>query len=231
MASREEEKRQRREQRLAEEQQAAAAARRQRLLRAAGGAALAAALIVAIVVVITAGGGQDGGQGAVGSDAAAKPVPIPAARETDLRIAARKGRCVLRDFPSFGQQHTADRVAYKSNPPTSGPHDPQPAQDGAYAPGNPPALGQSVHALEHGRIELQWRPGVPTRTIGELQSLFNEQSGFHTLLFENQSQMPYMVAASAWQHFIGCNDANAATIDALRAFRKQYTDKAPEQVP
>lgn len=230
MASREEEKRRRREQRLAEEQEAATTARRRRLLRTAG-AALAAVLIVGIIIAIAASSGRDGGQGTGSSSGSAKPVALAAPRESDLRAAAAKAGCVLRDFPNFGQQHTANKVSYKSSPPTSGPHNPQPAQDGAYAPGNPPALGQSVHALEHGRVELQWRPGVATRTIGELQALFNEQSGFHTLLFANQTKMPYTVAASAWQHFIGCKNDNAATFDALRAFRKKYTDKAPEQVP
>lgn len=63
-------------------------------------------------------------------------------------------------------------------------------------------MTHAVHSLEHGRIELQWRPGTSERTIGQLQSLFNERRGYHALLFENQTKMPYAVAASAWQHYV-----------------------------
>jgi hypothetical protein len=229
MSSRAEEKRRRREERLAKERAAAQAARRQRTLRTAGAAVLGVAA-VGVAIAIAAGGGGGGGSSA-NADGAATPVALPPAKETDLKEAARTAGCTLRDFPSFGQEHTTSAVTYKSNPPTSGPHNPVPAQDGAYAPGNPPAVAQTVHALEHGRVELQWRPGASQRIIGQLQSLFNEQDGHHALLFENQTKMPYQVAASAWRHSIGCPKVTAATFDALRDFRKAYTDKGPEQVP
>jgi Protein of unknown function (DUF3105) len=83
------------------------------------------------------------------------------------------------------------KVTYKTNPPTSGPHNPTPALDGSYEPGDPPAVEQSVHALEHGRIEIQWKPGLAPRSIGQLQTLANENGGYHVLLFENQTNMPY----------------------------------------
>jgi Protein of unknown function (DUF3105) len=230
MSSRAEEKRRRREERLAQERAAAQAARRQGVLRTAGAAALGVALVVGVVVAIAASrGGGDGSSASQNGSATA--VALPAPMETDLKAAARAAGCALRDYPSFGQEHTTGAVTYKSNPPTSGPHNPQPAQDGAYAPGDQPAVAQTVHSLEHGRVELQWRPGTSQRTIGRLQSLFNEQGGYHALLFENQTKMPYQVAASAWRHSIGCPKVTAATFDALRDFRKAYTDKGPEQVP
>ena len=233
MASREEEKRRRREERLAAEQEAAAGARRQRAIRrtAAGVVAVIAVAGIAAAIASSGGGGGGGGSGTSSGDGSAKPVRLPAAQESDLKTAAAKAGCVVRDFENFGSQHTTDKVTYKTNPPTSGPHNPQPAQDGAYAPGNPPAVGEAVHALEHGRIDLQWRPGLPARTIGQLQALFNEQGGYHALLFANQTRMPYAVAASAWQHFVGCPKITPAVFDALRDFRKMYTDKGPEKVP
>lgn len=156
---------------------------------------------------------------------------IPKPRNTDLKASAAAAGCQLRNFPNFGQQHTSATVTFKSNPPTSGAHNPVPAQDGSYRPDNPPAVANSVHSLEHGRIEIQWKPGLPARQIGQLQALFNEQSGFHALLFANQTNMPYQVAASAWQHYLGCPRFSSKVFDAIRNFRKTYTDKAPEQIP
>ena len=230
VTSREEKKRQRREERLEQERQAAAEARRQQLLRSGGGIVLALAAVAAIVIAIAASGG--GSKGSVGvGDGAGKPVALAPLKQANLQVAARDAGCVLRNFPNFGQDHTTEKVTYKTNPPTSGPHNPEWAQDGAYPPGNAPPVGQAVHALEHGRVELQWAQRTLPRTIGQLQSIFNEQGGYHALLFQNQTRMPYTVAATAWQHLIGCKRLTPATVDALRDFRKAYTDKAPEQVP
>lgn len=225
VASREEQKKRRREERLAREQAEAKKARRQRLL-GRGGVLFALIAVAVAVFAVTSSGGSDKTSGTT-----AKGVPIPKQQSTDLVASAQAAGCDLRDFPNFGQQHTTNKVTYKSNPPTSGPHNPTPAQDGSYDAANPPAVEQSVHSLEHGRIDIQWKPGLPQRAIGQLQTLFNEQDGHHTLLFANQTNMPYQVAASAWQHYVGCPKFTPKVFDAIRNFRKTYTDKAPEQVP
>jgi hypothetical protein len=226
VASREEKKRRLREQRLAQEQAAAREAARKRMLGRAGGALLALAAIAILVLAVTSSSGSEKKSGT-----AATAVPIPKQQSTSLTASAAAAGCELRAFPNFGQQHVMTKVTYKSNPPTSGPHNPTPALDGSYVPGNPPAVEQSVHALEHGRIDIQWRSGLPKRAIGQLQTLFNEQGGYHALLFENQTNMPYEVAASAWQHYIGCPKFTPRVFDAIRNFRETYTDKAPEKIP
>jgi len=43
--------------------------------------------------------------------------------------------------------------------------------------------------------------------------------------------MPFQVAASSWQHYLGCPKWNANVIDAIRAYREQYVDKGPEFIP
>jgi uncharacterized protein DUF3105 len=88
-----------------------------------------------------------------------------------------------------------------------------------------------VHPLEHGRIELQYKKGSPAKTVSQLETLFTESSnGYHMLLFENTTNMPFAVAASAWGHYVGCPTMNDKVFDALRAFREQYIDKGPEVV-
>ena len=121
---------------------------------------------------------------------------------------------------------------YKTNPPTSGNHNPVWYQDGVYAPGTTPKLGMLVHPLEHGRIEVQYKPGTPKATVSQLETLVAQSdSGYHMLLFQNGTKMPYAVAATAWGHALGCRKMNPQVWDALRDFRTAYIDKGPEVVP
>jgi hypothetical protein len=229
MSSRAEEKERRRQERLAAEQAAQKSADRRKRLGLVGGGVLAAAIVVVLALVVVAGG--DDGPGDTPEGGAA----IPEQRIDNLSEAARAAGCKLQSPKVEGQGHTGEAVKYDTNPPTSGDHDPNPAQDGVYDTGNPPDIEQSVHALEHGRINVQYKKGTPEARIGQLQTLVSEEfkgeGGYHMLLFENQSNMPYAVAATAWGQSLTCNAWNDRIFDAIRAFRTQYTDKAPEFVP
>src|SRR3954449_480036 len=41
-----------------------------------------------------------------------------------LRVAAAAAHCTVTAFPTEGRTHTDDKVVYKTNPPTSGAHNP-----------------------------------------------------------------------------------------------------------
>ena len=228
MSSRAEEKERRRQERLAAEQAAQKSADRRKRLGLVGGGMRAAAIIVVVVLVVVAGG-DDGGSDPQGGAA------IPEQRIDNLSEAARAAGCRLQSPRIEGQGHTGEPVRYRTNPPTSGDHDPNPAQDGVYEAGNPPDIEQSVHALEHGRILVQYKRGTPAARVSQLETLINEdfkgESGYHMLLFENQTNMPYAVAATAWGQSLTCDAWNDRIFDAIRAFRLQHTDKAPEFVP
>jgi hypothetical protein len=92
-----------------------------------------------------------------------------------------------------------------------------------------------VHSLEHGRIQFQYQPGTPQKTIDTLVAIFNEEfngsAGYHAQVFENNTDMPTPIAAAAWGHLLACDDLSDESIDALRAFRERYTDKGPEFIP
>lgn len=190
--------------------------------------ALLTALVVAVVVVValvavglaTSGGDDQAGGGA---------------RTPDLGAAARAANCEVRELPEEGAEHTTRRVTYRSNPPTSGDHAPEPAADGAYEPGNEPTPERLVHTLEHGRVILQYRPGIPERRRAELDAMFEEpvkgSPAYHTVLIQNNTGMRPEVAATSWTRAITCPRASDATLDALRAFRDRYVDQAPELVP
>jgi Protein of unknown function (DUF3105) len=234
MASRAEEKERRRQERLAQEESERKAAARTRRLQLAGGALLGVAAVVAVIIAVSSGGGSSSGNGPSPSDSADSSVKLPVRKETDLTKAAQAAGCVVKSFPLEGREHTTSKVTYHTNPPTSGNHNPNPSDDGYYPNGAPPKE-RNVHALEHGRIELQWKPGTPQNVINTLLAIFNEplkgKSGYHQLLFENNTGMPFEVAAASWQHYLGCPKWNANVIDAIRSYREQFVDKGPEFIP
>lgn len=234
MASRQEEKERRREERLAAERDAEAAAARKKRLGLATAAVLTVALVAVIVIAITTSGG-----------AAKKPKPgaggtsakLPAVQTTDLTAAAKAAGCTVQDFPqNAGERgHTDKKVKYKTSPPAFGAHNPTPASDGDYVGQGTPAPENLVHALEHGRIEIQYRAGLPKAQVSQLEAVFNEKAGPFTpgqyaLVFQNGTSMPYDVAATAWTHILGCKAFNPKVFDAIRAFRTKYTLKGPELI-
>jgi hypothetical protein len=235
MSSRQEEKQRRREEREAQERAAQASAARSRRLQMVGGGVLVAAAIAVVIVLVAGGSGGDAGPSNEKTSGVAIPAPGPNASGDNLPQAAKAAGCITKTFPSEGRNHVTTTVTYKTNPPTSGNHNPTPAEDGIYDPGNTPKKENFVHTLEHGRIEIQYRPGTPKKTIDQLVTLFNEKvngaAGYHTLLFQNNTNMPYAVAATAWTQLLGCKTMNAKVFDAIRAFRARYTDKGPEFIP
>jgi uncharacterized protein DUF3105 len=237
VSSRADEKQKRREERLAREQaEQASAARRQRL-QLAGGVLAGIAVIAAAVLLISGviGGGDSGGSGDGSAPTAAADIKLPAQQTSNLTAAAKAAGCKLANPPIEGRNHENKKFTaadYKTNPPTSGNHFPEWAQDGVYPPDGTPDLGMLVHTLEHGRIDVQYKPGTPTHTIAELEALLAEQSdGYHMLLFQNPTDMPAQIAATAWGHSLTCPQFNNQVFDAIRTFRAQYIDKGPEDVP
>ena len=234
MSSRKEEKEQRRAERMAREQQDQEQARRKRLYSIVVGGALGAAAIAAVAVAVTAGGGDgaSGSSGGVPSGAQTYEggVDPPPQQATELVPAARAAGCRLSNPVIEGRTHVEESkdVEYKTNPPTSGNHDPQPAGDGVYGtPFNARETKHFIHTMEHGRIEIQYDPSLPKRDVDRLGGLFNEDP-YHMVLMPNR-RMPYQVAATAWGHLIGCEKLTDETFDALRAFRERYRDQGPEQ--
>jgi hypothetical protein len=177
---------------------------------------VAAALIAA---TLTACGDEKDGD----TTAPAQP-PGPDA----VKSAARKAGCEVRDTASEGNRHVNERVRYRTNPPTSGDHFPVPAQDGVYTKA-PPAEAL-VHSLEHGRIVIQYHPGLDPARRGDLKRVYDENTS-HVILTPNQTGMRYEVALTAWTHLLGCPQLNERVPDAIRAFRDAYRDKGPEFVP
>lgn len=233
MASRQEEKERRRQERLAQEQAEASAAGRRKRLQLAFGGVLALLLVggLAAVAVGVLGGKSGSSSGPVKS---ASNVKLPAQQVSDINEAAKAAGCTLANPPFEGQNHeskTFKASDYKTNPPTSGNHTPDWYEDGIYAPGDTPNLGKTVHPLEHGRIEVQYKAGTPQKVVDELEALLAENDdGYHMLLFQNGTKMKAQIAATAWTHSLTCPEMNDKVFDAIRTFRARYIDKGPEKV-
>jgi hypothetical protein len=226
MSRRREEKDQRRRERLERERAQLDEARKRRLYSIVAGGILAAGAIVAVVVALAAGGGG-GTEDALGFSTTAEPSETPPPeRIPSLAAAAKAADCTLRNPPIEGQTHVEDDVKYKTNPPTSGNHYPIPQNDGVYT--KTPPLTHLVHTLEHGRVEMQYKPGIPRKRLAQLGGLYNEDKSY-TVMFPNTS-MPYQFAITAWGHLAGCKKITDETFDVIRAFKRRYLGAAPESL-
>ncbi len=231
MSSRQEEKERKRQERRAREESEKAKAARRRRLQMVFGAVLVVLILGAGAAFAVMSMEDDGG----GEQVASGDTTIPPRQETDLKKAADAAGCTLVKADNEGAGHEEKEYTaadYKQNPPTSGTHFPTWYDDGIYAPGDTPELGRLVHTLEHGRIDIQYKKGTDATTVAQLETLYNEMDGgYHMLLFENGTDMPFAVAASAWDNYLGCTTMNPKVFDAIRAFRDEHIDKGPEVVP
>ena len=236
-------------------------AREQAGRRAVGYAAAGGAILIALVTIVAALAslGGDGGEGAsssagTGSGARADgggrdPVhdllpedgsfPEPE-RVGSVREGARTAGCELESLRPGSNLHIAspeENVRYKSDPPTSGRHHPVPAEDNAYAVS--PDVRRIVHTLEHGRVVIWFDSDLPREARAALKAFYSDDS-HHMLLVPDTTDMPYEVAATAWNRkpgrygtgrLLGCRDYGDDVFTALDAFRDRHLDRGPELVP
>lgn len=194
---------------------------RRRLWQLGAFALLAVILVAVWIVSVTSSTGDPRPTG--GSPSVYPAAKVPPPQDASLTRAASAAGCSLRSFPSYGNGTTTKRVRYRTNPPTSGAASPDAAADGIYD--DPADTSKLVRALANGRVVIQFTPGATAPLRGQLKALVNERPR-HMILTANQTGMPFVLAATAWRHYLGCNRAGAATFDALRDFRTAYLDRA-----
>jgi hypothetical protein len=250
MASRKEEKERLRQQRLAAERAAASKGRGRLIAGYVVAGLLALAVLAGLVVVIASGGSDNGGVDAC-SNAHIKnsggttrglepdcregttPPPIQVA---DLKLSAQQASCELKlDLPDEGNTHVpnSEPVKYKTVPPTSGNHNQVPIDDGAYTtpitsnPDQQTNVRSAVHAMEHGRIEIHYKPSLPEAQQLALKGVFDADP--NGMLLYPDPDMPYDVAVTAWTNEAICPTYNETVLDVIRNFRDTYRGNGPEQ--
>jgi hypothetical protein len=235
MASRKEQKEALRREREERERQAREAERRKRLVGYGAAGALSLAALVVVAVLLLSGGGSGGASAEVLPDGG----EVPRQQLTELEEAADAAGCELDSDRAQGREHItslSERVEYQTNPPTSGNHFIEPAEDAAYD--QAPQDEQLVHSLEHSRVVVWFKPSLPEDARANLKALYDSDS-YQTLVVPRRD-MPYAVAATAWNRepepngtgrLMGCPRHNERIFDALRTFRDEHRANGPEPVP
>jgi hypothetical protein len=255
MPSRREERERLRAERLAAQSHRGSSERRRLILGYAVAGILTLAVVAGLVAVIASGGDGDGAGGDLCDEAHVSPdfgsftglepdcregTGPPELQQGDPAAAAEAAGCTLREnLRNEGQTHvdnSAD-VRYRTDPPTSGNHNPNPVADGAFATpvryeaegaGDEMTIRNLVHSLEHGRIQIQYKSSLPEDDQLALKGIFDaDPAGM--LMFPND-EMPFEVAATAWTQLLGCPTFNEAVLDAVQVFRDVYRGRGPENV-
>jgi hypothetical protein len=250
MASRKEEKERLRAERLAAERAASSGGRRRLLAGYVVAGVLAIAVVAGLVAVIASGGGGAGVTNACsnahiknsfGTFRGLTPdcrsgTPPPAIKYGDLHISAQQAGCELKlNLPNEGNTHVPNStpVHYGTVPPTSGNHNPVPIDDGAYTTPITSDTSQTtnirneVHAMEHGRIEIHYKPSLPEAQQLALKGVFDADPD--GMLLYPDPDMPYDVAVTAWTNEVVCPHYNETVLDVVRNFRDTYRGNGPEQ--
>jgi hypothetical protein len=187
------------------------------------------ALVAAIALLAGCGGGGSGGSAHVNEDSGStngvplderEGTPPPPPRGGELEKLADQAECLyFSRLEDEGNEEVPPGTpeSYKASVPVSGPHVEPPHQqaDGAYLLMPQPI--DFVAALDHGRVEIQYSPGLEESAQLQLKGLFDTMYG-GTLLFPNE-EMRFTVAATAWNTMLGCTIWQGnKTIEAVRAF-------------
>jgi hypothetical protein len=129
------------------------------------------------------------------------------------------GRAVdIMDSPHVPQS-AADTVTYHTTPATSGPHFAFTAAAGVYQ--RPVAEGLTVHALEHGRVAIQYSPGTSQREVEQLARLARRYPA--DVILAPYPALEQGIALTAWGHLDHLDGFDGARITRfVEALRGRY---------
>jgi uncharacterized protein DUF3105 len=129
------------------------------------------------------------------------------------------------------RQHVAQGadMAYRNRPPSSGDHYPTPAGYGVF--GREIALGNLVHALEHGGIVVYYRPDLCDQGCqDQLRKAYSgaprsRQYGVVKMVVAPWEDMDHAVTSAAWGRV---DEMDQADPDRILAFYREHVDHGPE---
>ena len=154
---------------------------------------------------------------ALGAVAMVAPAGLALGHDTETAGGARD-ETLAGIASAAGCRLTELERARRTNPPVTGQVDERAiAADGSYVGRPSPSTLASTHALLHGRVLLQFQPGLPRAQIKALERLVRRDPE-SVLLFANRTGMPEPVAATAYLTLMTCPRVDRHTLPALRAF-------------
>jgi hypothetical protein len=118
----------------------------------------------------------------------------------------------------------ASHPAYRSNPPTSGPHWAGVAGPGIKYEIVPDEL--ILHSMEHGATVVWYKDGLELSEINKIKTAFNSASGKKIMLARKNLDVP--VALTSWGYLM-----KLETVDEIKIkeFIETNSDRAPEKAP
>lgn len=134
---------------------------------------------------------------------------------------------VGQEISDQGRNHVSEgtQVQYSTNPPTSGPHYPNPQPGGIYD--KPVPDGNLVHGMEHGAVILWYKSDIPATQSAQLKSIFSSVTvGKKIMVPRDNLDVP--VALTSWGRLL-----KLQTIDEnqIKAFMETNEDRGPEKAP
>ena len=137
-----------------------------------------------------------------------------------------------KEMPYEGATHVPEGTAveYRSHPPTSGNHWPDPLLDGIYDTEKPDEA--IVHSLEHGRIWISYKPEIGEEVISALKEAV---SGQRRIIITPRAANETDIALASWTRLDAFNvsesDVSAELQQRILDFVNRYRDHGPEYVP
>ncbi|MBI3261482.1 DUF3105 domain-containing protein [Candidatus Berkelbacteria bacterium] len=126
-----------------------------------------------------------------------------------------------------GRNHIAvgsEHPPYNSNPPTSGPHWPQPAPWGIYEDEQPDE--QLIHNLEHGGVNVFYKPGLPKEQIARLEDFVRPYRV--KVVLAPRAANETLIALTSWNHIMKLNEFDE---EKIKSFIKTNRNHGPEFIP
>lgn len=126
-----------------------------------------------------------------------------------------------------GRNHTAQGITqfYNTNPPSSGPHWPNPAKNGIYD--NPLPDEQIVHNLEHGYVWISYKPDAGDEVINKLKEIVKKDDW--KVILEPREKNEQTIALAAWGRTLNLAELDEQKVeDFIRTYRNRGPEKTPE---
>lgn len=129
-------------------------------------------------------------------------------------------------IPDQGREHVSQEAiasfAYNSNPPTSGPHDPDWIKAGIYK--EPQNEGKLIHSLEHGYVIIYYA-SASAQLAPQLEEVARGK-GLKKLIVSPRPQLDAAVALAAWTYVDKFDGFDAKRIEK---FIDHHRDHGPEK--
>ena len=184
-------------------------------------------LLTTLVFAMAACGGGDDAESRASATPDEVSVTPSQASVTPSQASVAPADCEpVETFENLGQDHLADGQsydAYNSNPPTSGPHWPTPAEAGFYSESLP--VEQLVHNLEHGQIVIYYN-GLNEAELDALEE-YTLEAEEAVVSVEAPEDFVTRITLTAWTKLQTCDGFSSEGVDAFRA---QFQGVAPEQL-